>query len=442
VHRLRLNRRTGAAAAIMGCALAAIYLALVFYTSIDSYLFPANELKLPQVSASVPGTGLNVDVALPGISTSGPKPWTPDARLNILVLGLDRRPEDPPDTPARSDSIFVASIDKVDGRVQLLAIPRDLWAEIPYGNTTGVWAKAKINSAHNYGQFYRYPGGGPAAAVAAIEHNYHIDIHHYIVIDWVGFVRLIDAVGGIDIEVPEPISDYATDVLDAFPRNTVQAGLQHMDGTQALGYSRVRVDGDIKRIERQQLVIKAVASQATKLGLITKLPEMWSAYNDAIKTDVTTGLIPGLGLLARQLDLDNMETFSLAPALYPGITEDGLFILLPNEDEMFSIIDQFLADPKTRDERPVIVIEYMQGGEARAREAKAHFVTFGVPPEFIRLAKGDSAGEGIFATTARSYTAAKLTGITNLRLLNAEDGLPEGIDILVRIGDGTELKKP
>lgn len=66
----------------------------------------------------------------------------------------------------------------------------------------------------SYGQFYKYPGGGAAAAVSSVEHNFNIDIHHYVVVDWVGFVELVDAIGGIDINVPTEVSDSATDVLE------------------------------------------------------------------------------------------------------------------------------------------------------------------------------------------------------------------------------------
>ena len=71
----------------------------------------------------------------------------------------------------------------------MLAIPRDLWSEIPYGNKPGDWAQAKINTAYSYGQFYKYPGGGAAAAVAAVQHDFSITVDHNVVIDWVGFVQ-------------------------------------------------------------------------------------------------------------------------------------------------------------------------------------------------------------------------------------------------------------
>lgn len=442
--RARMTRRPVQVAAIIVAALGAVYLSLYTYTRIDHYLFPGNEVSVPAVPAYVPGTNIGVSVSLPGVSTAGPTPWTPDARLNILVLGLDRRPWEPEDASFRSDTMFVASIDQHAGRLQLLAIPRDTWAEIPYGNEPGVWAENKINAAYSYGQFYKYPGGGAAAAVAAVEHNFNIDIHHYVVIDWVGFVQLIDALGGIDLVVPEDISDFGTDVLDAFPDNTVKAGPQHMDGARALGYSRVRVDGDIKRIGRQQIVIRAVADKSISLGYLAKIPELWEAYHNSFRTDVQTAQIPGFALLARQMNLETIETFSLAPALYGGIAEDGQLILLPNRDEIYAIIDRFFADPQVRDEAPAITIEYPDGQEVAARTALAHLETYGVPRELISLRKATAPGDpGIFDLAGKPYTAAKLAGLFDLRLLNPPDGLAaEGIDVLVRIGPATALKSP
>jgi LCP family protein required for cell wall assembly len=421
----------------------AVYLMLVVYLRIDEELFPGNEASLPAVPVGVPGTDVGIDVTFPGISSNGEDPWTTEDRMNILVMGLDLRPGIAKDQPARADTLFVASIDKRYGRIQILSFPRDLWAEVPVKvQNEFVWGEAKVNAAYSHGQFYKYEAGGAGATVAMIEHNYHIDIHHWVVIDWEGFVRLIDAIGGIDVNVPEKISDFGTDTLEMFPNNTVPAGPQHMDGEMALGYSRVRVDGDIKRIDRQQIVLRAVAEQAVSLGLIARLPEFWDAYNDAIRTDVETGLVPGLALLARSLDFENLETFSVADATYSGIAEDGALILLPNEDELFAIIDEFLADPRLRDEAPAVAIEYPEGLEPQAREAKEHLIAYGVPPEWVKLVKANGDGEpGIFDLTGKSYTATKMSQLLDLRLLDAESG-PEGIDVLVRLGEGVELKSP
>jgi LCP family protein required for cell wall assembly len=440
---LRISRRTGWVGAIIGLALGAVYLSLLAYQRIDGYLFPGNELAVPSVSVSIPATDIGVDVSLPGVSTTAREPWTPEDRRNILVLGLDRRPGEPEDASYRADTMFVASIDKHAGRLQLLAIPRDTLADIPYGDTIGVWAQNKINAAYSYGQFYKYPGGGAAACVAAVEKNFSIDIHQVVVIDWVGFVEVIDAIGGIDIDVPAEISDFGTDVLDSFPDQTVKAGQQHMDGAQALGYSRVRVDGDLKRIERQQIVIQSVANKSVSLGLVAKVPEMWDAYHHAIRTDIETAQIPGFALLAKQMDLTRIETFSLGPAMYGGIAEDGQLVLLQNQDKVYDIIDRFLADPETLDEAPKVVLQYGAGQEALAKAALAHAEAYGLPPAFLTLQKSEAAGTpGIFDLTGKAYTAGKLHDLFDLQLLNPSGELPDGADVVVRIGAETALKTP
>lgn len=429
-------------AAIIVASLGSVYLALLAYQQVDEDLFPANEIKVPVVRAAIPGTDIGVDVSLPGVATTKREPWRPEDRINILVLGLDRRPGERESDSFRSDTMFVASIDTHAKRMQLLAIPRDVWADIPYGDTPGVWAQNKINAAYSYGQFYKYPNGGAGAAVAAVEKNFSINIHHYVVIDWVGFVELIDAIGGIDIDVPADISDFGTDVLDTFPDQTVKAGSQHMDGAQTLGYSRVRVDGDLKRIERQQLVIRAVAAKSVSLGYVTKFAELWDAYKGAFRTDVDNALVPGFALLARQMDFNKIETYALSSAYYGAVAEDGQLILLPVQDRVYEIIDRFFADPEVRDESPVVGIAYPPGSEAVAKQVQAHLETYGVAPEFIRLLKASDGPPGIFDYTGKPYTTAKLAGLVGLRWLTPEDTAPEGIDVLIRLSTDTAVTMP
>ncbi len=435
-------------AAIIGSALCAVYIALFSFTRIDGYVFPGNELALPRVSvpigAPLPGTDISIDVSLPGVPTTGETPWVPGDRLNILVMGLDRRPWEPVDAPARSDTLFISSIDKKTGDVLLLAIPRDMWVDVPVTGEPGRWFKAKVTTAYSYGISRNYPGGGPQSAIDTIQHNFNVRIDHYIVVDWVGFVRLIDALGGIEIDVPATLSEFNTDVLDAFPNKTVRAGPQQMNGEQALGYSRTRVDGDLNRIARQQLVIRAATRKAMSLGFIANLPEVWAAYGDAIKTDVTTGLIPGYALLAQKLDLEGMETLSLGPATYGTISEDGQAILVPIFDQVYEILDEFLADPGVRAERPVVAIEFPPGAEESAQAAREHLATYGVPFAWIRLIEGDGASPGIYALGEGEYTPRKLTALFRLQLLNPDDRAltMTDVDVLIRLRDTVEFRTP
>ncbi|MCJ7509994.1 MAG: hypothetical protein MUP14_03800, partial [Dehalococcoidia bacterium] len=100
-------------------AAAAFYLALVVATQADHIFLPGNELNLP---------GLN---KLPGVDAGNPEAATIEERINILVMGLDRRVDDPPDSPTRTDSMFVVSIDPFSKTAGVFSIPRDLWVEIP-----------------------------------------------------------------------------------------------------------------------------------------------------------------------------------------------------------------------------------------------------------------------------------------------------------------------
>ncbi|MEX2079976.1 MAG: LCP family protein, partial [Dehalococcoidia bacterium] len=269
-------------------------------------------------------------------------------------------------------------------------------------------------------------------------------IDHYIVVDWVGFVELIDALGGIDVEVPKAVSEFNTDVLNAWPTKTVPAGLQHMDGAQALGYSRTRIDGDLNRISRQQLVIRAAASKALSLGLVSRLPEVWDAYSSAIKTDVTTGLVPGYALLAQQLDLENIATLSLGPAMHGAVSEDNQAILVPNFDEIYAIIDEFMADAGVRAEAPRIAIEYTPGQEIAATLARDHLARYGVPLAWMALVEGAAAPPGVFDLGGADYSALKMTQLFKLQLLNPDVAAAAMVDfdIVVRIGEELESRSP
>lgn len=428
----------GAAAAIFLSAALAVYLALLAFTRVDRYLFPGSEAAVPALPMFVPGTNLGATLSLPGLPGPGDRVWRPSDRINVLVLGLDRRPSEAPDAPARSDTMFVVSIDTYHGRVQLLAIPRDFWTEVPYGSDD-LWVEAKINAAFSYGISQRYPGGGPAAAIATVERTFGVRIDHYVVIDWGGFVRLVDALGGIDVDVPETVSDWTTDTLAIFPNQTVVAGRHHFNGAQALAYARTRPDGDLKRIERQQLIVRAAIAKGLSLGWLTRIPELWEAYRDAIQTDIDSGRIPGYALLAQRLDFERLETYSLGPATYGSISDDGQLILLPRWEQVYAILDEFLADPLTRDERPTIVLEYPPGAEEEAEQLQAYLARNGVPSRYIRLANGDGGPPGVVDVSGKPYTARKLALLTNLRLIEASDGLPEGADVVVRLGEGLRL---
>ncbi len=201
----------------------------------------------------------------------------PPAPTTVLVLGIDSRPGEGWQT--RADSIMLAGIDPARLRVSLLSIPRDLSVETPgYG-----WQR--INVAHALGEMER-DGGGPELLASAVGHSFGVKVDRFVRLDFDGFVKLINAVGGVTIDVERRIEDFNYPTED-YGVQTVrfEPGVQHMDGDRALKYARTRyADDDYRRAERQQQVLSAL------LGKLVN-PVYWApalaAMGQALDTNLT-----------------------------------------------------------------------------------------------------------------------------------------------------------
>lgn len=209
------------------------------------------------------------DVVLPvPDETPVPAPAMTSA-MNILVMGIDKR--DGEEGPFRTDTMLVFHVDPVAKRAAMLSIPRDLLVQLPdygYGRRLD-----RINTANVWGDVYNYPGGGPALAKKTIENNFGIPVDRYVVVDFNGFENFIDLIDGIEINVPEPITDHEYPTPDyGYMTIHFDAGPQHMDGETALIYARTRKStSDFARAERQQQVVLAVRQKVLSLDIISSL---------------------------------------------------------------------------------------------------------------------------------------------------------------------------
>src|SRR3990170_262068 len=139
-------------------------------------------------------------------------------------------------------ALIIVTIDRQTKTAGILGIPRDLWIDIPYPEGGGVFQE-RINTAYGYGETEGYAGGGPALAEEVIERNLGITIDHYVIIDFQGFIKIIDELDGVDVYVEEQIDDpyYSrTELLGDYYPLDFNIGEQHMDGQTALDYSRTR----------------------------------------------------------------------------------------------------------------------------------------------------------------------------------------------------------
>jgi LCP family protein required for cell wall assembly len=263
----------------------------------------------------------------------------------LLVLGTDGGAARPSAT--RSDSIMLIRTDPSRKRVYYLSIPRDLQVSIPgYG-------VAKINAASQI--------GGPALSLRTVRDLTGLPVNHVIVVDFDQFREVIDALGGIEIDVPRPIRSkrfdcpYKTAAQCAkWPGWRFERGPQRMDGRRALVYSRIRVneldpaETDFDRTRRQQQVVQATLDKATGFGTIVRLPVVGDDLVAPLATDLSTWQLVQLGWVSMRANASRGVHCRLGgdPASVGGES-----VILPSEDNvetiaMFTGRSAPLAPPK------------------------------------------------------------------------------------------------
>lgn len=212
----------------------------------------------------------------------------PPAPRTILILGLDAR--DGNSALSNTDSVLLVRIDPRAERMTLLSIPRDIFVEVPgYG-------ERRLNTVHLLGE-QDQPGRGPELVRKSLEHSFAIRIDHYIRVDFNAFVALIDAVGGVDIHVAEPIVDTAYPTADGGTMTIrFESGRQHMDGQTALQFARTRhQDDDFRRASRQQQLVEALMHRLRSTSNIPRWPAAWRIMTSEADTDLKVWEIAALG---------------------------------------------------------------------------------------------------------------------------------------------------
>jgi LCP family protein required for cell wall assembly len=250
-----------------------------------------------------------------------PPPLDSKQRINILLLGSDNDQKFPQDA-VLSQTMIVVSIDPAKHQVTLLSLPRDLWVEIPgYKN-------AKIDLA--------YAQGGAPLARATVEKAFKVPIHYYAWIGLNGLVRVVDRVGGVDVDVLHPVLDdnYPNDFSSTgYGRERVylSAGPQHLDGRHTLQYVRSRhgdLLSDLGRSIRQQQVLLAIQQRTAGMDLMTALPAFARDLNGHLKTDLDLVRLTQLALFMRGLHAGDVHQAFLTPYVRDAVSSDGQQVLL------------------------------------------------------------------------------------------------------------------
>lgn len=275
-----------------------------------------------------------------GVNAKSPQDvWPGEDAVTILVLGVDTRADG---GDQNADVIIIARLDLTERTMRSVSIPRDLLVEIP-GHGEG-----KINGAYNIG--VREDPESRIAGVAlmrdTIEYNFGIPIDAYVMIDFKGFEKVIDSVGGIDITVPEaiydteyPTEDYGTTTL------SIPAGRQQMDGETALAYARTRHgNSDDARRDRQILVIEALFQKGQRIGSLTKIADLIIALGGAVQTSFRFNEQLALASMALKMDQRQIDMTSVGqPLVEPGTGPDGAWVYVGDLQEISAFIERSLA---------------------------------------------------------------------------------------------------
>jgi len=255
-----------------------------------------------------------------------------------------------------SDVIRMVRVDFITPKVTTLSMPRDLWVELPEGiGKPGAdpITHSKLNQAYFYGSpgmgYYDGPGAGPGLLARTLDLNFGLRADHYGAVNMQTFVKIVDAIGGIDIYLPTDVDgrpiDEKTEDMGYF-----YAGQQHFNGDQALRFARIRKKyNDFTRMDHQNMVMCAVREKLMTPQVLPKIPQIIASFNNSVLTDLSPEQISQLVCLLPKIKRENLIFTSLPDEIlkpgrvYSPIQKDEVFVMQADFDVIRDYANQFMA---------------------------------------------------------------------------------------------------
>jgi LCP family protein required for cell wall assembly len=318
------------------------------------------------------------ETATPGTTTAQPlgtplptatlPQWNGKDRLNILLIGADQRPKE---STFNTDTLIVVSIDPNTKQVAMFSLPRDVVdVPIPPGPARSVFGSAyagKINSLWLNARFRSdaFPGTdktrGFNALKSVLGELYGLDIQYYVMVNFEGFRDIVDTIGGVTINVQNPVlDDHYPGKNGASLRVYIPAGVQHMDGSQALIYARSRhTSNDFDRAQRQQRVILSIREQVDPRKVLENLSQLLKDLKTSFKTDIPQDKLDDLIGLSSGIDTSRIRSYVFTPPRYGSQGTDSRgYRIEPNVSRIRQTVDNaFKIDPKIEAQREQVASE-------------------------------------------------------------------------------------
>ena len=260
--------------------------------------------------------------------------------MTILAIGTDVRPGE--HRYGLADVMRAVRVDFRQQRVTTLEFPRDLWVKIPGIENKLKTDRQKLNTAYAYGS----PDQGPSLLARTLELNFGLKVDHYMVANMNVFVNVVDALGGLDVTIPEGGIDGRTST-DRSARLVFPEGPQHLSGEQALALARMRNVSVFARAERQNMVMCALRKKIESPETVLRLPTIINSFMQNIQTDLTPEQISQLACLGTQMPRSNImftsfprELFKSAETYDPVLKQD-VFVWKADFDTLRRYVSEF-----------------------------------------------------------------------------------------------------
>jgi LCP family protein required for cell wall assembly len=333
------------------------YLAFTQYGLIDSVFGGSDPSAAPAVTTTTLAPGVSTTVAVGSTPTtvgSGPALWDGLERLNIVLLGADAGAGR---TGVRTDTTIVVSIDPGTGDVAMFSVPRDL-SNAPLPDGMGVWDCNCFPDiiTHLYREAEAHPEAFPGednpginAVKGALGEIFGIPIHYYALVTLDGFVDIVDALGGVTIDVPVTIVDEEYPHEDGSVESiTIEAGTQHLDGHQALAYARIRrQSNDFARMHRQRCVIEAVIEQSAPTEILFRFGAIAEALKRSLVTDIPEERLVDFVDLLPKVETERIASLRITRDEYQTGADTG---------RVYYDVDRIRADARAMIEDPEAAI--------------------------------------------------------------------------------------
>jgi LCP family protein required for cell wall assembly len=380
----------------------------------------------PGSSADLPGDSAGGTIGPPIETPPGQASWDGKSRLNILLIGADEQ-----NGGHNTDTMIVLSIDPATSQVVMFTLPRDtVDVPIPAGparNAMGATFSGKIN------QFFAtvrkrsdwFPpipgiedGPGYSGLKAVLGNLYGLDVKYFVEVNFDGFKKVVDTLGGVTINVQIPVVD------DHFPasrgnlqRLYIAAGMQHMTGAEALQYARSRhTSSDFDRGARQQRVLVSLREQTNIGTVLPVIDQLAGVLGSSVRTDIPRELVPQLLQVANGIDARSIRSVIFTPPFYQTefLNSPRGYIIVPRIDRIRAAVrDAFNIDPTFAEQRDAIAEEGAEvwvlngsGSPGEASDLAAYLEYRGIAATAPNQ-RPDTTG--LSGTTIKAYNGAETT---------------------------------